>query len=271
MIFEVQGVHDLKDPIDTGPGFLGFWVEADYTFFFFDREPDARARSFFSKRPHLAVRHVHRMKYAQWQDGADFRPFRVGPLQIVPAWWEGDTKETAGDAHHTIRIDPGLAFGFGGHPTTLACLGFLVRVFKEDRPDRVLDLGAGTGVLSLAAARLGAGRVTAVEYSHVAAETARRNVQMNGLAAEVAVIHGLAEEQAHVPAGLVCSNLHFQVQQAVLEAGGFDDRDRLILSGLFHDQAEDLWARLRARGYCLTDLVRDERWSTLLLTGRNFC
>lgn len=265
VIYEVRGDWEEPERLTLGPDFLGFWVESGYTFFFFGREADGHMRPFLAERPGLEVRCVHRMKYAEWQDGAAFAPFRVGSLTIVPAW--ASQAEDAGPA--VIRIDPGLAFGFGGHPTTLACLKALVRVYREDRPGEVLDLGAGTGILALAAARLGADRVLAVEYSHMAADTARRNAVLNALENRIEVVRGRAEAHCAGPAQLVCSNLHLAVQEAVLSGGGFDGRRWLILSGLFHEQAAGMESALAEKGYRLIDRVRDERWATLLLRGRD--
>lgn len=261
VIYEVRGTWDGRDRLDLGPDFLGFWVEADYSFFFFSQDPGKRFRAFLQDRANLEVRYVHRMKYAEWQDGAGFKPFSVGPLNIVPAWED----PPLGTGEFLVRIDPGLAFGFGGHPTTLACLQALVRVYEEDQPAQVLDLGAGTGVLALAAIRLGAARAWAVEYSHLAAETAQDNAALNGLDRVIEVIRGRAEDCLDFPAQLVCSNLHLQIQEDVFERGGFRGRGWLILSGMFHAQAERMEKALTGEGYRLVDRVRDERWTTLLL------
>lgn len=259
VVYETAGVFDETD-VAPWPGFLGFWVESGYTFFFFDR-PAPVFESYLAGASGLTLRHVHEMKYSQWQDGAGFKPFRVGPLVIEPPW--DPAIRRPGDL--PVVVDPGLAFGFGGHFTTKSCLRALVKAYQADRPAEALDLGAGTGVLSVAAARLGASNVTAVEYSHLAADAARNNVRLNDLNDNVRVIRGLAEDHARVSADLVMSNLHDPVQQAVLAAGGFDRRRWAILSGLFHHQAEEMEAALTRRGYTLLDRERDERWTTLLL------
>ena len=260
VIYEVKGVPHDPDNASPGPGFLGLWIEEDYTFFFFDQEPDKQAQAYFKNEGNLEIHHIHRMKYEQWQDGAGFSPFTVGPLLIAPAWPEVDPEPGL----VMIKIDPGLAFGFGGHPTTRACLEALVRVYAEDCPLSVLDLGTGTGILSLAAAGLGAKRILAVEWSHLAVETARKNLTLNGLANMVQVLQGRAEDHLNFKADLVCANLHYPVQEAIMEKGGFRDRRWLILSGLFHAQAEKLESSVLDLGYLIVDRVRDDRWTTLL-------
>ncbi|MBW2322514.1 MAG: 50S ribosomal protein L11 methyltransferase [Deltaproteobacteria bacterium] len=263
VIYEVKGVPDKPNTPDLKPGFLGFWTEGDYTFFFFDREAEARISAYLADSPDLELRYTHRMKYTDWQDGAGFAPLTVGPLVLAPAW-----EETAVNPDQClIKIDPGLAFGFGGHPTTRACLQVLARVYEQDRPLSVLDLGTGTGVLSLAAVRLGAAQVKAVENSQIAYEAARRNVFLNQMDQVIEVIQGRVEEYLDLPGELVCSNLHLPVQEAVLNGGGFAHRRWLILSGLFHAQAEKMEKALLNLGFKTLDRIRDTRWCTLLMKG----
>lgn len=272
VIYEVRGQWDPDENAglksELGQDFLGFWIESDYTFFFFSSDNDLFEQLFLNERPDLSLRYVHHMKYSQWQDGAGFNPFSAGPLKIMPAWNmdEDDLRRSWTDASK-VFIDPGLAFGFGGHPTTMACLRALSRVYKEDAPRSVLDLGTGTGVLAVAAAKLGAENVQAVEYSHLAAETAQRNTRINGLESRIKVIRGMAESHIDFPADLVCSNLHLAVQESLLKAGGFNNRKWLILSGLFHDESEKIEPDLQALGYKIIDKVRDDRWTTLLLAA----
>ena len=211
---------------------------------------------FLAARPGLGLRAVHRMKYWQWQDGARFTRFSVGPLTIVPIWEAAEER--------AIRLDPGLAFGFGGHPTTRACLESLVGLYRHDGPATVLDLGTGTGILSLAAIRLGASAATAVEYSHVAARAALRNVAANGMDGRIAVLRGLAEDHADRPAELLTANLHAAVLREVIRRGGLTGRRRVILSGVFHAEAEEMETHLAAAGFNLLDRRRDDRWVTLV-------
>ena len=86
VIYEVEGVPGRSAVSGLGPGYLGLWEEGGYTFFFFDREAGEAWDRFLAERTGLRLRTVHRMKYEQWQDGARFEPFEVGPLAIVPAW-----------------------------------------------------------------------------------------------------------------------------------------------------------------------------------------
>ena len=117
-----------------------------------------------------------------WEDAwrAFHKPARVGGLWIGPPWEQPD-------AHHlAVVIDPGLAFGTGAHPTTRLCVELLAR--SERGP--LLDVGCGSGVLSIAAVRLGFGPIRAVDNDPVAVETTIANAAANGVAMDVALLDG---------------------------------------------------------------------------------
>jgi ribosomal protein L11 methyltransferase len=99
------------------------------------------------------------------------RPVRVGRLWIGPPWESPPPEALA------VVIDPGRAFGTGGHPTTTLCLEHLL----ELEPASLLDVGCGSGVVAIAAARLGFAPVVAVDHDPVAVETSRRNAEVNGV------------------------------------------------------------------------------------------
>ena len=103
------------------------------------------------------------------------RPVRVGPLWVGPPWETPDADAIA------VVIDPGRAFGTGAHPTTQLCLELLL----ETDPTSLLDLGCGSGVLAIAAARLGFAPVTALDHDPLAVGATRANAQENGVSIDV--------------------------------------------------------------------------------------
>jgi ribosomal protein L11 methyltransferase len=116
---------------------------------------------------------------------ANFKPLRVGRrLLIVPSWEE----VLPGPTDIVLHLDPGMAFGTGGHETTRLCLELLEQIM-DDMPlllsPSVLDLGTGSGILAMAAVQLGAGRVCAVDIDPQAVEVARENLAANGLTEQV--------------------------------------------------------------------------------------
>ncbi|MDR3153070.1 MAG: 50S ribosomal protein L11 methyltransferase [Deltaproteobacteria bacterium] len=269
-----QDVRSVFDRFDlktlVGPQLQGFHWETDFAFLFCtakaDLEPLLRAV------PGLELRKEHLLRYDEWQDGAGARPIVLGPLSILP--WEGDepparTEACTPGTFPPVYVDPGLAFGYGGHPTTKACLGFLLRIMdpRNPKPPRTfLDLGSGTGVLSLAALRLGGERALGVDYSHLAAECARNNARINGLADKAAFEYGLATGRADFPAEVLMANIPLAVHLELLELGAYSGRRYLIISGLLPQEADELKARLReSLKFRELDNHRDDRWSSWLL------
>jgi len=115
----------------------------------------------------------------------NFKPLRIGRrLLIVPSWEEVQPRED----DIVLRLDPGMAFGTGGHETTRLCLELLERIMEEMplmHSPSVLDLGTGSGILAMAAVQMGAGRVCAVDIDPEAVEVARENLAANGLQDQV--------------------------------------------------------------------------------------
>jgi ribosomal protein L11 methyltransferase len=112
------------------------------------------------------------------------RPARVGPLWIGPPW------ESAPPDALAVTIDPGRAFGTGAHPTTRLVLGLLL----EQQRGSVLDVGCGSGVLAIAAARLGFSPVVAVDHAEAAVKATRANARANGVVVEARLLEAFADE-----------------------------------------------------------------------------
>jgi ribosomal protein L11 methyltransferase len=123
------------------------------------------------------------------------RPLRVGGLWVGPPW------ETPDEGSLAVVIDPGRAFGTGAHPTTRLCLELLV----AHEPASLLDVGCGSGVLAIAAARLGYSPVTAVDADEAAVEATRANAEMNGVTVDVDLVDALESDLA--AADLVVANI----------------------------------------------------------------
>lgn len=179
---------------------------------------------------------------------AHYRPLRIGRrLLIRPAWSEGALR---GDELEIV-LDPGMAFGTGTHPSTQLCLQAL-----EDRlrpGSEVLDLGCGSGILAIAAARLGAAGVLALDNDPVAVSAARQNLRLNPGVAGVCVEEGsLASLRARDKRfDLIAVNILARVIIAFCEAGLGEvlrPGGCGIFSGIIQEQADDVSAALRRAG-----------------------
>ena len=263
-LFEKPGVLE-----SLGPLLAGLHWEADFAFIFFTAEADSEIAELLRKNTNLCLSHTHFLTYAQWQDGAGAEPFTVAGLTVCGP--DDPKASTDGDGMKII-VDPGLAFGFGGHPTTYSCLDFLGRACRNasSQTASVLDLGAGTGILSLAAARWGIPTVVGVDYSHLAVEAARRNLALNRLDEQVAFFRGPAQAWASHKAELLLANLHLSLQEELLALGAFNNRRLAIISGLFPSEGDGLFEKLKAIGFRLVDQVRTDRWITMFLENETW-
>jgi ribosomal protein L11 methyltransferase len=178
-------------------------------------------------------------------------------LVICPAW--RSYRARAGEA--VIRLDPGMAFGTGQHATTLMCLRALEETVRPGAT--VLDLGTGSGILALAAARLGAASVLALDTDPQAVGAARDNVRLNGLEAVVHVEEGTVEK-APGPFDVIAANISAPVivdlagpMAAALNPGG-----ALIAGGFSEERVADVAAALRAAGLTVERALSDGDWRT---------
>jgi ribosomal protein L11 methyltransferase len=180
-----------------------------------------------------------------WQENwkRNFKPFRpCSGLVICPTWETFQAEE----GEKILRLDPGQAFGTGGHATTHLCLKAMEflkgeSVFPEDPFERVLDVGTGTGILALVAAFFGARSVLAIDLDPLAVESARRHVELNDLSAIVRVEAG-GPEVVSGTFTLVLANLTRDdllplagPLKRLLAPGGL-----LILSGILETQSREV-------------------------------
>lgn len=193
-----------------------------------------------------------------------YKPFRVGKRLVVkPVWEIFDASET----DLVIEIDPGMAFGNGTHETTAMCMALLEKYFRPGMT--VLDVGAGSGILALTAARLGAQAVTAVDIDPVAVRVARENIERNGLAGQITAKAGDLLEGIDARADIVVANIIADV--IVLLSGavrGHMMHDGLfICSGIIKDREGDVCRALSAASFTIESVTRQGEWVAIAARG----
>ena len=170
-----------------------------------------------------------------------------------------------------IEIEAALAFGTGHHGTTRGCLVLLGHVLKAHRPRRVLDLGTGTGVLAIAAAKALHDQVLASDIDALSVKVAAENAQANGVGPWVEVTWGSGFSAPRLrqrrPFDLVLANILANPlrQMATVMSAHLAGGARVILSGLLSAQAPSVVAAYRARGLVLERQIQIDGWSSLLL------
>ena len=220
-------------------------------------EPIRRAVAEADPRAEIAISTAPDADYSQWR--ASVSSHQVGDLIIAPPWLAGESR-----GPETIVVDPAMAFGTGEHPTTRGAMRLMQGVIRDG--DVVADLGSGSAVLSIAAVRLGAARVAAVEIDHDSIANAEDNVRTNGVGDRVEVIEGDAAALLPLlaPVRVVIANIISSVILALLPvirnslaAGG-----QAILSGILVEERPEMMDALGAGGWSVErEDVEDAWWS----------
>ena len=182
---------------------------------------------------------------------AQFAPLAIGRLWIGASWHEAPS-----DGRIIARIEPGLAFGTGSHPTTRLVLGFLDENIRGG--EGVLDYGCGSGILAIAAAKLGAPRIDAVDIDPQAVRATAENAALNKVAVRALAPESLIAAQYDV----VVSNILLQplVLLAPLLAARAAPRARIALAGVLESQASEL-AAAYAPWFTMARQVHEDGWA----------
>ena len=218
--------------------------------------------------PEPALRFVENQDWSEsWK--RHYRPLRLGRhLVIIPSW----ATTALGPDDVPVLLDPGMAFGTGTHPTTQLCLELLEENLRPGMT--VIDLGCGSGILGLAALRLGAGLVLALDTDPEATRATQDNARLNQIGANLRTHLGSLTDLlqggvqpgraplvvANILAGTLARMLGEGLPR-VLEPGG-----RLILSGILREQSAEVEAALEASGMRLMEQRTREDWVALVAT-----
>jgi ribosomal protein L11 methyltransferase len=217
----------------------------------------ARANSFTYN---MTTRPIAEEDWAEsWK--AFFHPEKITQRMVVKPTWR-DYEAQPGEL--ILEIDPGMAFGTGTHPTTALCLQLLEEAIRPG--DQVLDVGTGSGILLMAAAKLGAAGLTGVDSDPVAVDVARANLLRNGLAAsDIDLYCGHLVDPIMRPYDVVVANILADViinlldhVRRILKPGGI-----FICSGVIETRQKAVAEKMAAIGLTLTQVLHSQEWVAL--------
>jgi ribosomal protein L11 methyltransferase len=190
-----------------------------------------------------------------------YKPKKIGEKVVVKPTWE-DYEASEGEI--ILELDPGMAFGTGTHETTMMCIQNLEKYVKSD--STVLDIGCGSGILSVAAAKLGAKKVVGVDLDEVAIRVSKKNVIDNDVASIVDIRKGNLVEVIEEKADVVVANiiadvviiLSSQIKQFMKEGSVF------ISSGIILDKVDHVVAALKENGFHIEDIIKMGEWVAIV-------
>lgn len=196
-----------------------------------------------------------------------YQPFSVGKtFRIIPSWIKVGKKSS----RHELRIDPGAAFGSGLHETTRLSL-LLMESIRESFKDQ-LDLGTGTGILSVAGFRMGAQAITAIDLDPLSTDAAKKNLKMNGCPFAKIQTLDLSRWKSHKAHDLVTANLHstalIQFKRKILSA--VRPRKHLIVSGILKRDKSSFLKSFQDARFTKLGSLDGRSWTAILYQKRSF-
>lgn len=201
---------------------------------------------------------------ADWANAwkAYYKPEHIGKVVIKPSW---ETYEQQ-DTEVVVELDPGMAFGTGTHPTTRLCLQTMQELIEPH--SQVLDLGTGSGILAITAAKLGAATVVASDVDPVAVRVTEENVQLNGVSDKITVFEGDLLEK--IDAGeydLVTANIIADIILRLiprLNRVVKRDSGRFVASGIIETRLDDVVSLLESHGFEVVKIVSEQEWRAII-------
>ncbi|MGB9700101.1 MAG: 50S ribosomal protein L11 methyltransferase [Thermodesulfobacteriota bacterium] len=211
----------------------------------------------------LETRIIPQEKWGEsWK--SNFKPVKVSPRLVVKPPWEKYSKQKG---EIVLQINPGMAFGTGTHQTTQMCLKFLDKLMAQfsRRPD-VLDVGTGSGILAIAALKLGAKKIQAIDIDHAALEAAQENAKLNKIHRGIS-FRLASPEQIGGKFDLVVANLLPQELMIVKDslAGRVKPQGTLIISGFLKKQKKEIYGAFAPLGFQLKQEEEMNGWVGLVL------
>lgn len=189
-----------------------------------------------------------------------FKPVHVTDRIVVKPEWEEYSPQ---EGEIVIEIDPGMAFGTGTHETTSMCINQIEKNLKAG--DRVIDIGSGSGILSMAAVLLGAEKATGVDLDPVAVRVALENVELNNLQDKIDILHGNLTDVIREKADIVVANIMADIILILLEdvREFIKDDGMFISSGIIQEKRAAVEARLLEKNFSIVEVETKGEWCAI--------
>lgn len=189
-----------------------------------------------------------------------YKPAKVGEHIVVKPTWE-DYEEKPGEV--VVELDPGMAFGTGTHETTRMCIKALEKKVKGDTT--VFDIGTGSGILSIAAAKLGAKHVVGVDLDPVAVESAKKNLEFNKVN-NIEILYGDLMEVVEGKANIVVANILADIIMFLSEGvrAFIEDEGYFIASGILNTQRDKVADKLKTLDFIIEEVMEDGEWICII-------
>ncbi|CAN2049826.1 ribosomal protein L11 methyltransferase [Candidatus Magnetomoraceae bacterium gMMP-1] len=238
-IYYLEGILKYSSEKLFKNDFIGNWEEDGTSFLFFPRPADDEVAILLKFQPELKLLDQFQMTYDEWH-GGELNPIQAGPFIIIPPWKDVSSSKDL----IPVLLDPGVVFGTGTHPTTYDCLSAISLIYETEKPETVLDIGTGTGLLALGTASMGARKILAIDLNFLAAKTALKNVCLNKFEKNIVVIQADARDYIDMPCDLLVTNIHYDILKDLIKSSGFLNKKNFILSGLMRSQGEKILREL---------------------------
>lgn len=254
-IYSFKNFHPALEELED-EDLIGVWNEEEMNILFFHKPKDNLIKELIAKYG-IKLKTKDAIPYETWIEKRVPQPFKIGPYKIAPIWWEGNWD---------LVFDPSVVFGEGTHPTTSMMLELSWEFYqKSGKPQKVLDIGCGTGILTLFWAKLGA-EVMAVDINPLCVKVTLHNLKLNDLSAEV--IKGDIKKLLPINADLVLANLYKGLLEELFNLSSFWQSKFYLVSGFMKIMEEELLNILKHKEIEILQRKERDDWIIWLLENK---
>lgn len=261
--FDHTDLEEINDP-----DLIGTWIEDNTAILFFHKEKQALV-DMLCAQSKAKILYQAKLDYQDWEAGMDITTFTVPPLTVAPLW---EAEQLAADSENIpVRLDPSVIFGSGFHPTTRLCLQVIIDLLTS-HPEKIrtmVDLGTGTGLLSIGAVKLGVQEVRAYDNNPFACSVAGKNVDLNNCQEKIRILEAdLRSALPETGVDLVVANLYKGLLLDLFRNPDFWKAKYYIISGFIPSMEEELLTALPMDQLKLLERRKSDCWRLWLLARK---